>query len=100
MAAPEDAGLIKQLLEWAWAGVLLLGGIIFRGVKEDITKKADKEHVEALQRDIVERRVVEAKLFDKIDEMGSETVVKFTTLERISTDRHLELLKAIHEVKK
>ena len=100
MSAPEaDVGLIKQLLEWAWAGVLALGGLVFKGVKEDITKKADKADVEHLNAEMKRRREIEEKLFDKIGEEADKTTVQFHQVTAQINQSHIELLNAIHTKK-
>ncbi len=100
MAAPEaDIGLIKQLLEWAWAGVLALGAFIFKGVKEDVSKKASQESMNTIEKQMENRRNIEAKLFDKIDEEADKTTVQISQVSAQINKSHIELLNAIHAKK-
>lgn len=108
---PDQIGLGKQLLEWAWLGVMALGTFIFKGVKDEITKKTNKEafdhHVKENDREIVAikeelsiQRVNASRLFEKIEEVGDKTEVRFTAEAERAHRRHVELLGAINEVGK
>lgn len=51
MATPEvEPGVLKLLLDWAWVGVMGLGGLIYRGLKGDFEthRKEDRETFKAL----------------------------------------------------
>ena len=41
-----------------------------------------------------------AKLFDKLEELGDKTEVRFAVMEKSGFERHVELLNAIHGIKK
>ena len=70
---PESSGILAHILQWAWAGVLALGGIVFKGIKDDIRQSKE----------------IEAKLFDEIAKV------------RVDMNKnHVDLLNAIHEAKK
>ena len=62
--------------------------------------KSDERQLEQLNGEISTQRGHIAKLFDKIEELGDKTEVKFNVLERLGTERHIELLKAIQEIKR
>lgn len=88
MTPDTDPSFFKQLFEYAWAGVLALGGLLWKGqvaklaeTKADFNKKFD-EHDKELEH----QRDIAAKLFDKIDEHSKQ-----------SAQRHIELLQALHD---
>ena len=57
----------------------------------EMDKKADVVEVDRHRESI-------AKLFDKIDELDHKTEMRFTATQATASDRHIELLKAIHAV--
>lgn len=71
-----DAGVMGKLLDWAWAGVLALGGFVY---------KAQNERIAMVNDELTTQRKNVAKLFDKLEEHG-----------RRSEDRHREILTAVH----
>lgn len=77
MTPPENVGFLQTLVEYAWAGVLALGGLVYRGQEEKIKNVSDEM---LRQRDNI------AKLFDKLEEHS-----------RRSEDRHHELMNTVHE---
>lgn len=94
----EDPGIIKILLEWAWAGVLGLGALIYRRHEHDMaevkagmhtlrnrvaTKEELKEHEERETRDREERRASETLLFQKFDALKDEMNAKFDALKTL-----------------
>ena len=83
---PESAGIGAQLLQWAWAGVLLLVGLVYKAVTTDIEKKASKETVEALIKAMEQSKVIEAKLYDELASVRADM-----------NRNHITLLNAIHE---
>ncbi len=100
MSSPQDgAGIFSILLEWAWAGVLALGGLVFKGVKDDIQTKADKSHVQSIYDGLEERKRIEEKLFDRINEESDKTSVQFAQVTAQINQSHIELLNAIHNKK-
>jgi hypothetical protein len=76
MAPDNDPGMIAKLLDWAWAGVLALGGLVWR---------AQSDKIKAVNDEVLLQRQNVAKLFDKMEEMGHR-----------SEDRHREVLNALH----
>lgn len=77
MASPEvDAGILMKALDWAWAAVVALGGVVWKNLHEKIT--ANTLEIDR-QRDNI------AKLFDKLESHAQR-----------SEDRHHELLNALH----
>ena len=62
--------------------------------------KSDERQLGSLNEEMGRRRKIEETLFEKITELGSETQVRFTQVERAASDRHIELLNAIHAIKK
>ena len=127
---PEDIGLMAKMvgaagglltLFGAWFGlhkythgkidgkadVKALEDLADRMEKYAISKDVFEQHVradevalEALGKEIAVQRGNIGKLFDKIDEAVSETQMRFTTIEGRASDRHVELLNAIHNLKK
>lgn len=77
MNPPEDVGIFKSLAEYAWAGVVALGGLVWKNQEEKI-KNVNDEMLR--QRDNI------AKLFDKLEEHSIR-----------SENRHHELMNTVHE---
>ena len=72
MNAPDDA--IFRVLDWAWAAILALLSILWKGQDSRI-------------KDIERRQVHDTEaLFNKLDEHGKR-----------SEERHLQLLTALHD---
>lgn len=92
MSAPEsDPSVIRLLLDWAWAGVIALGGLIYKLLREEqkalretqalmITREEFREHERREERDREERRGAEGVLFDKIDQLDSKIDQKLTMI--------------------
>jgi F420-0:gamma-glutamyl ligase-like protein len=76
MSEPTDVNLIAKVLDWGWAGVLALGGLVWKGQNEKLA---------AVNFEVNTQRQNIAKLFDKLEEHG-----------RRSEDRHREVLNALH----
>lgn len=77
MAEPTgDINLLTKILEWAWAGVAVLGGIVYKSQNEKIAANAAE---------IAVQRKTAEKIFDKLDENKQR-----------AEDRHHELLNALH----
>ena len=77
MASPEiDPGVIVKALDWMWAAVVALGGVVWKNLHEKI--QDNKEELEVQRKHI-------AKLFDKLEAHAQR-----------SEDRHHELLTALH----
>ena len=49
----DEAGLFAMILQWAWAGVLALGGLVFKGVKEDLVRSIHFLYEDAFVRAIL-----------------------------------------------
>ena len=62
--------------------------------------KSDEQQLAAIGAEIGVQRNNIGKLFDKIDEAVDRTEVRFVTIEKQSFERHVELLNAIHALKK
>lgn len=99
MSTPEDPGLIAWLLDHAWPAFLGLIGVVWHQSQSTIKankKEADqalKAHKEEDQRQFARLEVEQetqrnhiGKLFDKLEEHSHR-----------SEDRHVEVLKALHE---
>ena len=86
---PEATGLLHQIMQWAWAGVVALGGIVVKGMRDDINGKASQDSVAALNLEMVQRKEAETKLFDKLEEVRKDM-----------NDKHISILNAIHENRK
>jgi hypothetical protein len=77
MASPEvDPSILVKALDYAWAGVVALGGVVWKNLHEKIASNAVEID---RQRDNI------AKLFDKLESHAQR-----------SEDRHHELLTALH----
>ena len=66
----------------------------------DQHSQSDERQLGAINGEMAVQRGHIAKLFDKIEELGDKTEVRFTVTEAKATDRHIELLNAIHGLKK
>lgn len=78
--ATEDPGVLKQLLEWAWAVVGALVSVAWgmlnariKKVEEGMETKADKAELDR-QRDNI------SKIFDKIDGLKDDMNNKFDSI--------------------
>lgn len=92
MPTPDpDPGVVRLMLDWAWAGVLALGGIIYKLLREEqrtlrttqeqmITREEFREHERREERDREERRGAEGVLFDKIDQLDNKIDQKLTMI--------------------
>lgn len=78
---------LTAVVSWAWSHTH--SRIKDLDMKTD--RKADAVEVERHRESI-------AKLFDKLDELDHKTEERFTQSDTRSSDRHIELLKAIHAV--
>jgi hypothetical protein len=81
MADPTgDVNLIAKVLDWGWAGVLALGGLVWKGQNEKINVvKTELGNEISLQRQNI------AKIFDKLEANTQR-----------AEDRHHEILSALH----
>src|SRR3990167_16968 len=95
---PEDIGIAAKIMAGLGAALAALGTWAWAWTHrriESVDKKADSK---ASAEEVDRHRDHIAKLFDKISELSDKTEIKFTVLERQSTDRHIELLNAIHSI--
>ena len=77
MADPTgDVNLLSKALEWAWAGIIVLGGIVY---------KSQNEKIQAIATEMNTQRQNVEKIFDKLDDNKQR-----------AEDRHHELLTALH----
>ena len=74
MTPPDDFSF--KLIDWAWTGILALGGMVW---------KSQNEKIEAAHKEISIQRGHIASIFDKLE-----------ALARRSEDRHVELVTALH----
>lgn len=84
-AAIEDAGVIKTMFDWAWAGVLTLVGIVYKSMKDDFGqhRKEDRENF--------------ISLFEGQEEINKSIGEGFRELDKTIGGMHVELLKQINE---
>lgn len=73
---PDDFPTFSKLFDWAWAGVLLLGGMV---------SKAHNARMKAAEDEIARQRDNVSKLFDKLESHAQR-----------SEDRHNELMTLLH----
>ena len=74
MTPPDDFSF--KVLDWAWTGILALGGMVW---------KSQNEKIEAQNKEILIQRGHIASIFDKLEAHA-----------RRSEDRHVELMTALH----
>ena len=73
----EDQTLIGQIMTWAAGGVATIGAWLWantmgriKALEDDKVSKSDfNRHVERTEHDRTERREIEIKLFDKLDDL-------------------------------
>jgi len=97
---PDDVGLAAKIMGGLGAALAAIGTWAWAHTHariKDVDMKADTK---ASAEEVDRHRDHISKLFDKISELSDKTEIKFTVLERQSTDRHIELLNAIHSIKK
>lgn len=114
MALPEDQGYLHTLVGGMGAALAALGTWAWNHthkridtVTEDSTMKetfdqhvkADETALHGLNEEIKTQRGHIAKLFDKIDEESDKTSVRFSASDKQQFERHIELLKAIQDLK-
>jgi hypothetical protein len=87
MAAEADPGLIGKLMEWGWAAISALLGVVYTMHN----KRMDKIEASIVEGDSANRAEIDrqrdnvAKLFDKLEQHAQR-----------SEDRHVEILTALH----
>jgi len=107
MTPSEEPGWLKEafvalsaavsfLATWAWKHT-------HKRIDEKVShevfiqhQKSDEQQLEKISAEIAIQRQHTTKLFEKLEDLSDQTSVKFTVLERLSTDRHIELLNAIN----
>ena len=60
--------------------------------------KSDEQQLGAIDKELGMQRGHIAKLFDKLEELGDKTEVRFAVMEKAGFERHVELLNAIHSI--
>lgn len=97
---PDEMGLAAKIMAGLGAALAALGTWAWAHTHsriKDVEMKADsKASIEEVDR----HRDHIAKLFDKIAELSDKTEVRFSVMEKAGFERHIELLNAIHELKK
>lgn len=100
---PEDVGWLAGAVTALGAALTALGTWAWNhthGRIRDVDLKADgKADGKATNDEMTRHRDYIGKLFEKIEELGDKTEVRFTVVESKAADRHIELMKAIHEQK-
>jgi hypothetical protein len=72
---------------------------ISKGLFDEHTKSDDKA-LAAISVEMATQRGNIGKLFDKLEESNAETHVRFTKSDHDAHQRHIDLLNAIHAIKK
>lgn len=81
MSLDSDTSVLKAVLDYAWAIVGALVGVVWKSTNEKIdTVKTE------LTTEVNRQRDVSAKIFDKLEDMRED-----------ANEKHLELLRALHE---
>jgi hypothetical protein len=84
----DDPTFLAKALEYAWAGVLALVGVVWRMLHSqlDTMRGHQQAMIQANTNEIDRQRDNIAKIFDKIQALAER-----------AEQRHLELLKTIHD---
>lgn len=98
---PESAGWMTKALGAMGVALTALGTWAWNHTHsriKDVDTKADgKADAGATNGELTRHRDYIGKLFEKIEELGDKTEVRFSAVESKAADRHIELMKAIHE---
>ena len=91
----EDPGVIKQLLDWAWAGVLALGGLVYKKHNEEmgelkealhslrnkvVGKDEYRDRNELVDKLLEDRRIGEREVYREMGELRREVTKGFSDL--------------------
>jgi hypothetical protein len=126
MSSVDEPNLLSKALAVAMAALAAAWGWMLHATHQKIDGKADKEafvnltqrvedhmitkaqfdeHVKSDDRQLSElnaemgrRRDNEEKLFDAVQDLGDKTEVRFAQVESTASDRHIEMMKAIHAI--
>jgi len=86
MQAPDD--FVLKILDFAWAVVLALVGVVWKQQSRKIEEMqlAHDKDIREVSSEVTRQRDVSAKIFDRLEEHA-----------RRSEDRHMEVVRLIHE---
>lgn len=94
----EDPGVIKQLLDWAWAGVLGLGGLVYKkhndemkDLRDQLSKLVGKDEF-STRNDMVDklledRRQGEREIYREMGELRREVTKGFSDIKDLLIKR-------------
>ena len=97
---PDDVGLAAKIMAGMGAALAALGTWAWTHTHRRIDKVDTKADGKAGLDEVDRHRDHIAKLFDKIGDLSDKTEVRFAVMEKQSFDRHIELMNAIHSIKK
>jgi hypothetical protein len=72
MSPPDD--IFAKLFDWAWAAVLALGSLVWKGQNEKIVRLTEETD---------RNREIAAKIFDKLETMSKDNANRFERLSDI-----------------
>ena len=96
---PEDVGLAAKIMAGMGAALAALGTWAWAHTHKRIEQVDKKAESKASAEEVDRHRDHIAKLFDKIGELSDKTEIRFAAVESKASDRHVELLNAIHSIK-
>lgn len=100
MPTPESQGWLTTLIGGLGAALAALGTWAWKHTHERLDVVDKKYDSKANKEDVERHRDYIARLFEKIEELGNKTEVRFAAVERQNHERHVELLNAIHAIPK
>ena len=97
---PDDVGLAAKIMGGLGAALAALGTWAWAHTHSRIKDVDMKADTKASSEEVDRHRDHIGKLFDKVQELSDKTEARFTVMEQTGFDRHIELLNAIHSIKK
>ena len=97
---PDDIGLLGKLIGAMGVALTALGTWAWSHTHKRIDNVGDKLEGKASADEVMVQRGHIAKLFDKVEELGDRTELRFSAQDARAHQMHIELLNAIHSLKK
>lgn len=98
MTAPDDPGILAKVTVGLGAALTALGTWAWHHTHARIKDTETKMDSKASSDEVDRHRDHISKLFDKVQELSDKTDLRFAAVEARASDRHVELLNAIHSM--